>query len=129
MEFLTEEAKMWGSYITGFAIRTKFFDNFIEEAIKMNGINQIIIINGGLDTRPYRLQCLTKKQSKFQKNYCNMTYREASKIHFVVGTWEFFDFNSVEDSTKNHIYGCDFRFCKLYNYKNHRFFLEIKILF
>jgi len=64
-EFLLEDSKIFASAITGLAIRTRFFDDAIERAVK-KGINQIVILNGGLDTRPWRLQFLTPNQTIFQ---------------------------------------------------------------
>ena len=37
------------------AIRTRFFDDAIAEAIR-NGIKQFVVLGAGLDTRPYRME-------------------------------------------------------------------------
>jgi methyltransferase (TIGR00027 family) len=47
---------MGGTPRPTFAVRTRFFDDFLLAAAKMHGIRQIVLVAAGLDTRAFRLE-------------------------------------------------------------------------
>lgn len=53
-----EEPETWGSFVTYAAIRTRFFDDYVESAART--IRQVVIVAAGLDTRAYRLDLPTE---------------------------------------------------------------------
>ncbi len=55
-------------FIAIVAVRTKYFDSIIENAVS-RGINQFIVLGSGLDSRPYRLSFLPSSGLWFEFDY------------------------------------------------------------
>jgi len=55
-------------FIAIVAVRTKYFDNIIENAVS-RGISQFISLGSGLDSRPYRLSFLPSSGRWFELDY------------------------------------------------------------
>lgn len=56
-----------------FAIRTRFFDDFLEESLACNpDLKQVVILGAGMDTRVYRLRSLRKDMTVFEIDRANV---------------------------------------------------------
>src|SRR5262249_48122070 len=54
-ERLLKSLPGWESTVAGCAIRTHLFDRLLLETIEASGIDAVVNLGAGLDTRPYRL--------------------------------------------------------------------------
>ena len=64
-ELAGEEGQRWLSQMTGrtfgtapMIIRTRYFDDFLQDAVVERGLRQVVLLAAGLDTRAYRLEWL-----------------------------------------------------------------------
>mmetsp|Transcript_3115 Transcript_3115/g.5968 ORF Transcript_3115/g.5968 Transcript_3115/m.5968 type:complete len:347 (-) Transcript_3115:265-1305(-) len=60
-EFLDRDVKKDGFKIDFMAVRTKIFDSFLEDMVQNEGIEQLVIIGAGQDSRAFRLKGLAKE--------------------------------------------------------------------
>jgi len=60
-EYLDRGVKKDGFKIDFMAVRTKIFDSFLEDMVQNEGIEQLVIIGAGQDSRAFRLKGLAKE--------------------------------------------------------------------
>eukprot|EP00349_Pseudokeronopsis_sp_Brazil_P011737 CAMPEP_0202978892 /NCGR_PEP_ID=MMETSP1396-20130829/85191_1 /ASSEMBLY_ACC=CAM_ASM_000872 /TAXON_ID= /ORGANISM="Pseudokeronopsis sp., Strain Brazil" /LENGTH=283 /DNA_ID=CAMNT_0049718065 /DNA_START=9 /DNA_END=860 /DNA_ORIENTATION=+ len=58
-------SKKKSAFLQAIATRTKVIDDFVLECINNKGIQQVIVLGAGLDTRPWRLQPTTRSTVKY----------------------------------------------------------------